>query len=200
MYREYSDTRIYSDLADLNRGFLDLLVEPASLRGFSPFGLDAAIVDQLRQLSPPELEAIAGTPGLLACFSRFAPAAHHQVAETPAVALRGQSAWRESARLFATGLSTYLRQMERRGWSRCALGPVSGTGSDESVPIAHLDFARIRPSADLAVDRLRARFSAHPSFWVDLIHSARSGNEDFQVLSRLTIIPLALAEACSAGK
>jgi len=61
-----------------------------------------------------------------------------------------------------------------------------------------LDFAQIRSSADLAVDQLRARFTEHPSFWTDLIRSARSGDAEFQSLSRLTIIPLILAEECSA--
>ncbi len=198
MYPEYSDTRIYADLANLNRGFLDLLVEPGSPRVASTFGLDAAIVNQLRQLSAVELDMIATTPGLLACFSQFAPVPLHQVAETSIAGLSEPPVWRESARLFVMCLLTYLRHMQQHGWSRCALGTGFGSASNARVPPAHFDFARIRPSADLAVDQLRARFAAHPSFWSDLIHSARSGNEDFQTLSRLTIIPLVVAEECSA--
>jgi hypothetical protein len=187
--------RIYADLKDLNRGFLGLITEPGAHRAVPTLGLDAAIVDQLCRLSPEELELIAGTPGLLACFSRLPPVSLRQVAEMPITHLPARSGWRESARLYVTGLLTYLWQMEQRDWPCCAL--CAGSAEKQSGSLGEFDFARIRASADFAVDQLRARFTNHPSFWIDLIRSARSGNEDFQVLSRLTIIPLVLAEECS---
>jgi hypothetical protein len=195
MYPDHSDLRMYADLADLNRGFLGLLTEPGSRQAVPTYGLDAAIVDQLRRLSPQELEFIAGTPGLLACFSRLPAAALLQVAEMPVIHRSEQSDLRESARLYAIGLLTYLWQMEQRDWPCCAL--CAGSAEKGSGLLGKFDFAQIRASADFAVGQLRARFTNHPSFWTDLIRSARSGDEDFQLLSQLTIIPLVLAEECS---
>jgi len=196
MCPELSDMRIYDDLTDLNRGFLGLMITPRAGQVVPTFGLDAAIIDQLRRLSPEELEFIAATPGLLACFSRLPTPSLYQVAETGVTRLSARPAWRDSARLYVTGLLTYLWQMEQQGWPSCALCMRSVEPGRSSL--VDLDFTRISSSADFAVDQLRARFADYPSFWTDLIRGARSGNEDFQALARLTIIPLVLAEECSA--
>ncbi len=195
MCPDLSDMRIYDDLTDLNRGFLGLIIAPRAGQVVPTFGLDAAIIDQLRRLSPEELEFIAATPGLLACFSRLPPPSLYQVAETRVTRLPSQPAWRDSARLYVTGLLTYLWQIEQQGWPGCALCAPSAEPGRTSL--AELDFTRIHSSADFAVDQLRARFFDYQSFWIDLIRGARSGNEDLQALARLTIIPLVLAEECS---
>ena len=196
MRPEHSDMRLYVELTGLNRGFLGLITKRGPLREAPVLGLDAATVDQLRQLSPEELEFIAGTPGLLACFSHIPSVSRLRVAEQSVSRISAQNGWRESARLYVTGLLTYLWQMEQQDWPCCAL--CAGSAGQGSMPSRELDFTRIRSSADLAVDQLRARFTEHPSFWIDLIRSARSGDAEFQSLSRLTIIPLVLAEECSA--
>ena len=41
---------------------------------------------------------------------------------------------------------------------------------------------------------LTARFGRHPRFWPDLIRAAVSADNQFRALSRLTIIPMAIAE------
>jgi hypothetical protein len=196
MRPEHSDMRLYAELTGLNLGFLGLITKPGPLREAPVLGLDAATVEQLRRLSEEELEFVAGTPGLLACFSPIPSVQRLRVSEQPVSEISAQTDWRESARLYVTGLLTYLWQMEQQNWPCCALC-ASATGQD-SEPSMQLDFTRIRSSADLAVDQLRARFTGHPSFWTDLIRSARSGDAEFQTLSRLTIIPLVLAEECSA--
>lgn len=196
MYPDHADMRMYADLTELNLGFLTLMTDPGACQAISSLGLDVAIVDQLCRLSPAELEFVAGTPGLLACFSSLPARARHHVAEPPAASRSAQSGWRESARLYVTGLLTYLWQLERGNVPSCAL--CAGFTASGFAPLAELDFVRIRSSAELAVDHLRVRFARHPSFWIDLIRSARSGDEDFQALSRLTVIPMLLAEQCSS--
>ena len=196
MRPEHSDMRLYVEITGLNRGFLELITKPGPLREAPVLGLDAATVDQLRQLSPEELEFIAGTPGLLACFSHIPSVSRLRVAEKSVSRISAQTGWRESARLYVTGLLTYLWQMEQQDWPCCAL--CAGSTGQSPMLSVELDFTRIRSSADLAVDQLRARFTEHPSFWTDLIRSARSGDAEFRSLSRLTIIPLVLAEECSA--
>ena len=196
MYHDHSDMRMYTDLVDLNRSFLGLLTEPGAGRAAPGLGLDVVIVEQLRRLSPDEIEFIAATPGLLACFAWLPQANLLQVAEIPAARPPFPSEWRESARLYVTGVLTWLWHLDQHGWPCCALC----AGFDEKVPglPGEFDFARILTSADFAVDRLRARFTDHPSFWADLIRSARSGDEELRALSQLTVIPLVLAEECSA--
>jgi hypothetical protein len=196
MYPDHSDMRMYADLVDLNRGFLGLLTEPGGGRAASGLGLNVVIVEQLRRLSPEETEFIAGTPGLLACFARLPQARLLQVAEIPADRPSFPSAWRESARLYVTGVQTWLWQLDQHDWPCCAL--CVGPGEKGQGMAGEFDFTRIRTSADFAVDRLRARFTAHPSFWTDLIRSARNGDEDLRALSQLTVIPLVLAEEYSA--
>lgn len=196
MYGDRADMRLYADLTELNLGFLTLITDPGACQAVSSLGLDVAIVDQLRRLSSTELEFIAGTPGLLACFASFPVRARHHVAEPPADRQSAHSSWRESARLYVTGLLTYVWQLEHGSVPSCAL--CAGFTASGFAPLAEFDFVRIRSSAELAVDQLRVRFARHPSFWIDLIRSARSGDEDFQALSRLTVIPLLLAEECSS--
>jgi hypothetical protein len=197
MCPDHSEIRMYADLADLNRGFLGLLTAPGAGQAAPGLGLEVAIVGQLRRLSPAQIEFIAGTPGLLACFTHSPQANLRQVAEMPAAHPSLPSVWRESARLYVTGILTWFWQLDQHDWPCCALC----AGSQEKQPGSpgEFDFTRIRSSADFAVDRLRARFTDHPSFWVDLIRGARSGDEDFRELSRLTVIPLVLAEECSVG-
>ncbi len=201
MCPEHSDIQMYADLAELNLGFLTLMIEEGASRAASALGLEPAIIEQLRRLTSAELEFIAGTPGLLACFSRFVPGPVHHVADRPdaktSAQLPAESVWWESARLYVIGLLAYLWRLEQHRAPSCTLCAQSAESA--LAPIADFDFARIRSSADLAVERLRARFVDHPSFWIDLIRSARSGNEDFRALSRLAVIPLLLAEECSAG-
>ena len=196
MYPDHSDMRMYADLTDLNLGFLTLMTDPSACQVVSNLGLDVVIVEQLSRLSIEELEFIAGTPGLLACFSSVPERARHHVAEMPAAQLSTQSDWWESVRLYVTGLLTWLWQLEQRSVPGCTLCPDSSKSG--LAPLAEFDFVRIRSTADHAAVQLRARFANHPSFWVDLIRSARSGDEDFQALSRLTVIPLLLAEECSS--
>lgn len=194
MCPDHGDTALTAELVDLNLGFLTLITAPDA----PGLGLEAAIVEQLRTLRAQERAFIAGTPGLLACFRRLPPSALQRVAEAQPALAPVESAWRESARLYVTGLLTWLRQLEQHEPPCCALCAVSRDPAADRL--AHLDFSRIRASADLAVDELRARFGDHPTFWADLIRSARSGDEDYQALSRLRIIPLVLAEQCASRR
>jgi len=191
MCPDHGDTPLTPELVSLNLGFVELIAAPDA----PGLGLEAAIVEQLRTLAPLEKAFIAGTPGLLACFARLPPPALQRVAEAPPVLTPVESSWREAARLYVTGLLTWLRQLEQQAVPCCALCAAAQDPARNSL--AHLDFSRIRASADFAVDQLRVRFCDHPTFWADLIRSARSGDEDFQALSRLRIIPLVLAEQCA---
>jgi hypothetical protein len=87
----------------------------------------------------------------------------------------------------------YLWQMARQDRLAAALcfGPEPGRVSR----MADMSFREIQDCAGPAVYQLQARFARHSRFWPDLIRAARSADPDFQYLSRLTIIPLALAQS-----
>lgn len=188
MCPDRDDMPLTAELISMNLGFLELVTAADA----PCLGLEPAIVEQLQALAPPERVFIAGTPGLLPCFARLPSPALQCVAEAQPALAPIAAAWREAARLYVTGLLTWLRQVEQQDLPCCALCAPSRNPAQNHL--AHLDFAQIRASADAAVDQLRARFGDHPTFWADLIRSARSEDEDFRALSRLRIIPLVLAE------
>lgn len=194
MSLEYSEMRIVTEMTDLNRGFLALLTRPGAVRMASGLGLHAEVVEQLRQLSSAERDDIARTPGLLACFAPQNRAAGLRVAERCGPLETELCAWIDAARLYVTGLLTWLSRFDERQmpWSALCLG--GNTAGPEALQ--GFEFARITDSAEWAAGRLRARFTGHPSFWPDLIQSARSNNADLQALARLKVIPFALAEQC----
>ena len=110
MCPDHSDMRMYADLADLNRGFSGLVDRTGRARRAAPrLGLDAAIIDQLRRLSPVRTRVHRRNPGLLACFARLPPASLDcQVAEQPVTHPPYNPAGDDSARLYVTGLLTWF--------------------------------------------------------------------------------------------
>lgn len=184
------DTRFYAELRDLNTGFLALITDP-DLTWHGPlFGLDAGVAAAIRALSKTQQEFIAGIPGPLVEFETLLPP--NRVADASPESRPANGRWLESARLFSTELIMYLWQMARQDRLAAALcfGPESGRVSR----MADMSFREIQDCAGPAVYQLKARFARHSRFWPDLIRAARSADPDFQYLSRLSIIPLALAQ------
>ena len=196
MSPEYSEMRMVAEIGDLNRGFLALLTRSGARRMAPGLGLQTAIVDQLRQLTDAERDQMARTPGLLACLAPPNQSAGLRVADQVRPFAVELNFWIDAARLYAIGLLTWLSRIDDRQmpWAALCLGG-EAAGRDT---IQGFDFARISDSAEWAAGRLRARFTGHASFWPDLIHGVRSNNADLQMLSRLKMIPYALAEQCPA--
>jgi hypothetical protein len=126
MQREPPDTHFYAEIRDLNLEFLGLLAAGRRCCHGPVFGLDTAVVDQISRLNPPQLEAMAVTPCLLAGFSASRPARAARIAEPPPA---GDPEWSAHARLFAAGLLTYALQMARRDSLMAALCAGSAAGS-----------------------------------------------------------------------
>jgi hypothetical protein len=184
------EMRFYSELQDLNAGFLRLIVNHGTAWQAPLLGLDAGVTAALRQLTESELEFVATVPGMLAGFAALPPP--QNISES-ASGWRGSDArWLEMVRLFCAGLMTYLWQLARRDKlvTTLCVGPDSGRVNS----LAALSFREIQGFSDSAMCQLNARFASHPTFWPDLIRAARSEDDEFRALSRLAVIPLTLAE------
>ena len=188
------DMRFYTELKDLNAGFLSLIVNHVNSWQEPVLGLEAGATAALRRLSDSELDFIATAPGMLAGFSILPPP--QSVSESRADLRHSDDCWLESARMFCTALMTYLWQLARRDQLVTAL--CVGPGRARVNRLAALSFREIQGCANPAMYQLNARFSSHPTFWPDLIRAARSEDDELKALSRLAIIPLTLAEQRSS--
>ena len=184
------DIRFYDELKELNTEFLNLIIDYGEAWQEPVLGLDAGSASALRRLSDSELEFIATAPGMLAGFAVLPPT--QRVSESRADLHQSDQRWLASARLFCTGMMTYLWQLARRDQLVAALcvGPANGRVGR----LAELSFGEIQGFAGRAMAQLIARFGGHPTFWPDLIRAARSKDSELKALSRLAIIPLTLAE------
>ena len=184
------DMQFFRELKDVNREFLRLIAAHPGGRAAAVLGMDAGHVECLKRLDHEQLDFIARAPGMLATVE-FEPRMS-AVAEASAVQPALHAGWAESARLFAAGLSTYLWQMARRDPAGAAF--CIGRHSRWLRRVAELGFEEIQRAAGSMSLSLRARFAGHPRFWPDLIRAAASRDAEFRSLSRLSIIPLTLAE------
>jgi hypothetical protein len=184
------DKRFYQELTELNAGFLSLFTDQRLLWHGPLLGLDPPITHGLRALAAAELDFVAATPCLLAGFPVLPfPDA---VSESQTGARPADDRWLESARLYSAELTMYLWQLARQDHFATTL--CVGRATDGMKQLTNMGFREMQASARIAMYHLRARFGRHPRFWPDLIRAARSGNQDLRSLSRLTIIPLTLAE------
>jgi hypothetical protein len=190
MLCEPPDRRFFSELKDVNAGFLRLLTSHDPACHEPVMGIDAGVVAGLRRLSAAELDYIAGAPGMLAGFT-ILPLAH-AVSESTQPSLPADDRWLESLRLFAAGLMTYIWQLSRRSYSNATF--CFGPEDNRLTTVAALSFLEIQSSATQMRFALNARFGSHPRFWPDLIRAATSDNAEFRALARLAIIPLAQVE------
>jgi len=189
------DTRFYAELRDLNAGFLALIADPGLMWHGPLLGLDTGIVAAIRGLSKTQYDLIAATPCPLVGFESLP--SPNQVADSRPESQPADAHWLDSARLFSVELVIYLWQMARQDRLTSAL--CFGPESKRVSRMADMSFREIQECAALAVHQLRARFARHPRFWPDLIRAARGSDAEFQSLSRLAVIPLALAEQAATG-
>jgi hypothetical protein len=188
MQREAPDSIFFREINDFNAEFLALLAAAATRYSGPMLGLDSAILEPIAKLSGAQLEAIAGTPCLLAGFAVARRQRALRVAESQPST---DAAWTEQARLFAAGLLTYAWQMARRDPLRAALC----LGPQAQALVAGTTLRDIRSSAERNLQHLEARFASHSRFWPDLVRAARDGRPERIQLARLTAIQLATLEA-----
>ncbi len=98
-----------SAITDINMEFIRLLVHPATREMPRVLGLDAGVVEGLRQMTPEQQRAVADSPLLLAEFTAIpdsAAPAHVADAHYPPAAV--SAAWEQELNGFADRLLTCL--------------------------------------------------------------------------------------------
>ena len=183
MRTETSEIPLLDDIRSLNRGFLSLLTSYRCSAASRLLGLDEAVFEQLRSLSPQQLDAIAQTPGLLVQFSSE-PSVLKIADAGPRSEINRR--WVAAAQLYTICLLTWLKQLDSRVRDSYPIGQACFG----AIPI--VDFCAIDREADTATSRLQARFADHPFFWSHLVRGATLNDPELLTLAQLSIIPMSL--------
>ena len=185
---KWPNTQICQELRGFNREFLDLICAEQSP---GDFGLPTPLGHRLRELSVPQLEAIAEMPCLLAGFRALPPTSHSipkpgpgRVADSPlppAVGVgtgigagAGASVRPDAPERFAAELMTWLWFTARqdRLFATLCFGPDSGAAERLRYP----NFRAFQQTVGRDPELLEARFCRHPRLWADLVRSASLGD------------------------
>jgi len=190
MQPEPPDKRFYAEVRAFNLEFLALLSDRrCGENELALLGLDPGIGEALRTLTAVERGFVADAPGLLAGFAAL-PCG--DAVGDAADRLAGlDTGWREAARIFATGLLTYLSQLVHRDVLATSL--CLGVGRAAEIELDRASFRDVLTCSALAAGYLRARFAGRSGVWRDLLRTARCPDERLRQLCRLTIVPLGLA-------
>ncbi|MSR09384.1 MAG: hypothetical protein EXR82_07675 [Gammaproteobacteria bacterium] len=187
MQRNWPHTQVCREIQEFNRAFLDLVAAdqgPGAL-----FGLDAPVRQRLRLLSPPQLQAIAATPCLLAAFAPLTSGPTPRVvADAPLPALT--PAPTDAARLFAAALLVWLWHTAHRDRLLTAL--CLGPGQQGMESLSGPGFLELQRTAAGAAGRLEARFCRHPRIWPDLVRAAGDADGEVLTATRLSMVQLTL--------
>jgi len=184
---------IYPEISQLNREFFRLLLHPSVPLEGSVLGLKPEWLGRMAALSEAQLHTASEVPCLL-----MELAGKRDGYACGAAATDARPEWQHARQMFVMSLLTYMRQLHRQDKAAARragvviAGPATGAASVED-----LSFRDIRRLAfDGAVD-LRARFTDHPRFWPDLLDSAADGSSRYATVSRLSVLPLMVAEVAA---
>jgi hypothetical protein len=184
------DFEIRSEIFDINREFLRLLVNDLTSGATGVLGLDGGIISALRRLESSQLEKISRTPLLLMEFSPFPGLC--EIRDIPAKAkIFADPAWQQELKSFADRLLTCIWQTARRDQLMTSL--FIGIDRHRCRALADMSFSHLSRYSGQSADSLQVRLADHPGFWPDLIRFVQNGNRDQRVVSRLAAIQLSVA-------
>ena len=172
---EPPDKHFFAEITDLNLGFLRLAADPrAGSAGRELIGLAEESAAALQVLAPAELEQLARTPTLLAGIVD-GPAAGSVAEAGPAAGVLNP-AWSGAARLYATGLLTYLWQLARHQPVAAAL--CIGPEPARVQALAGMSCADVLNRTVALEHRLRARRILRAPYLSHLLQVIRGGATD----------------------
>lgn len=181
-----------AEIAAMNREFLRLLTHPALEGQPAALGLDAAVLDSLRGMTPSQLRRLAEAPLLLADFGwlpgdgvRAAPP-DYRVTDQPVPV-----EWLDALHGFANRLLACLWHYSREPHG--IAGVCMGLQPHTVLALANTDFAELSRHAATCCDSLQARYASHRSCWPDLVRLAKNGGSEQLSAAHLGLIPLTVA-------
>lgn len=181
-----------TEIGNINTEFLKLLVHPATQDCCEVLGLDGGVIAALKSLSMEQLSRIAASPQLLARFQPLPGSREIQNVADSDWYQKTDRQWQDQLQSFANRLLACMWQTARHNQFMAAFS--TGMSPADYRHLAGQSFTSIsRYSVDAGLC-LRARLDSHPSFWADLIRSARSDNGALQTVSRLALIPLSVSQ------
>jgi hypothetical protein len=182
-----------SEIADINREFMRLLIHPAIREAPQALGLNAGLLAALWQLTPAELDEIGSLPLLLPEFHPFPVFAGVRDVERPHADSVLSKSWQDEKRDFVNRLLTCIWQNARRDRWRTSL--YVGISPEHCHALAEMNFCSLGRCTHQATELLRVRLCEHENYWPDLISSIRKGDSSKQAASRLALIPLSIAQS-----
>jgi len=181
-----------AEIAAMNQEFLRLLTHPALTDQPAALGLDAAVIETLREMTPSQLRRLAGAPLLLADFGwlpgdgvRNSPPDYRDAARTL------PPEWLDALHGFANRLLASLWHSSREPDG--IAGVCMGLQPHTVLALANTDFAELGRHAVTCCASLRARYASHPRCWPDMVRLACNGGEDQLSAAHLGLIPLTVA-------
>lgn len=193
----------YPEIIEFNREFIHLLAGAGSPEQDGLFGMPLEWLAALRTAGDDFDAFVDKVPCLLVELSPLidqllvSPAGGPHACNEPPPPEHDR--WRNEVRVYALGLLTYLWVAVRHDPDAARL--YLGLRVESIATLAKMNLKELRCLAEHSPDRLRARFTAHPRFWPDVISVSRLIHTDTEasVVALLAALPLLVARTASGG-
>lgn len=188
MSPDYPDSGIYPEIYALNREFLRLLTRVRGGQPSNRFGLDEELVLALCALPQAQIDRIAAVPCLLMEIDTGQPGIRDSNGTVQSNEVQSNEVC-----VFVAGLLTCARDILRyeSAGAFAALGirePLAGCLNSMSMS----EINKLAAGPDITIS---ARFSNQQHFWRDLVQAAAQNDRRLSRVSRLSALPLLVAEA-----
>ncbi|MFT4591298.1 MAG: hypothetical protein ACI80M_000613 [Gammaproteobacteria bacterium] len=195
----FPDLDVYPEIAEFNREFIRLMLDPAAPDTESLFGMPQQSLQALRETDFPIYGRLEEVPCLLVelapllSSSADSPMGCHDLRrqQNGAISEEVSAVWQCDVKVFAAGLLTYIWSVVRRDTAAARL--FLGLRQESITSLAAMSFGEIRNLVEHAPRKLLARFTTDPRFWPDLVRVANSADSETNTVARLAALPLLVA-------
>ena len=199
MRAEFPDLDVYPEIAEFNREFIRLMLDPAAPDIEGLFGMPQHSLQALREPDFPVYGSLDEVPCLLVELAPLLSSGSdsrmgcHDMRrqKNAAISEEVSSVWQSDVKVFAAGLLTYIWSVVRRDTAAARL--FLGLRPESIASLAAMSFIEIRKLVEHAPRKLLARFTTDPRFWPDLVRVANSPDRETNTVARLAALPLLVA-------
>jgi hypothetical protein len=199
MRAKFPDLDVYPEIAEFNREFIRLMLDPDAPDIEGLFGMPQQSLQALREPDFPVYGSLDEVPCLLVelapllSSSADSPMGCHDMRRQQNVAISEEvsSVWQSEVKVFAAGLLTYIWSVVRRDTAAARL--FLGLRPESIASLAAMSFIEIRKLVEQAPRKLMARFTTDPRFWPDLVRVANLPDSETNTVARLAALPLLVA-------